>query len=56
MDSAISFANGSQILALNSCDRLCYVIQPFIQEILNQFVQLNSLDQAIVIGAKSIIK
>ncbi|MTF40713.1 MBL fold metallo-hydrolase [Cyanobacterium aponinum] len=52
MDSAISFANGSQILALNSCDRLCYVIQPFIQEILNQFVQLNSLDQAIVIGAK----
>lgn len=52
MNSTISFANGTQILAINSCDRICYAIQPLIQEILNQFVELNNLDQAITIGAK----
>lgn len=51
MTDIISFMKGSQLQALTSSDRLCYAIQPFIQEILNQFVSLNDLGEAILRSA-----
>jgi hypothetical protein len=51
MADIISFMKGSQLQALTSSDRLCYAIQPFIQEILNQFVILKDLGEAILRSA-----
>jgi hypothetical protein len=53
MDNIISFARGAQIRPLNASDRLCYAIQPFIQEIFDQFLALNDLGQAITQAAKN---
>ncbi len=53
MDNAISFVRGSQIRPLNAGDRICYAIQPFIQEIFNQFLELNDLGKAITQAAKN---
>ncbi len=47
MDNVISFVRGAQISSLNASDRICYAIQPFIQEIFNQFLELNDLGKAI---------
>ena len=50
--NAIAFTSGSQIKPMNAADRICYIIQPFIQEIFDSFVESNDLNQAIVQAAK----
>jgi L-ascorbate metabolism protein UlaG (beta-lactamase superfamily) len=52
MDNVISFVKGSQIRPLNASDRICYAIQPFIQEIFNCFLELDNLGEAITQAAK----
>jgi hypothetical protein len=53
MDNAISFVRGAQISSLNACDRICYAIQPFIQDIFNQFIECNDLGKAITQAANN---
>lgn len=53
MNNIISFVRGAQIRSLNASDRICYAIQPFIQEIFNQFLELNNLGEAITQAAKN---
>ena len=50
--NAIAFTSGSQIKPMNAADRICYIIQPFIQEIFDFFVESNDLNQAIIQAAK----
>ena len=52
MNNTISFVQSSQIRAISSIDSVCHVIQPLIQEILSQFVDLKSLDQAVTIATE----
>ena len=51
MTDIVSFSKGTQLQALTSSDRLCYAVQPFIQEILNQVVVLKDLREAILRSA-----
>ncbi|MDJ0713522.1 MAG: MBL fold metallo-hydrolase [Prochloraceae cyanobacterium] len=47
MNNVISFVRGSQIRPINESDRICYVIQPFIQEVLDRFIESHNLGTAI---------
>ncbi|AFY58616.1 hypothetical protein Riv7116_6267 [Rivularia sp. PCC 7116] len=47
MNNAISFSQGSQIRPFNVNDRVCLAIQPFIQEVLNRFVECQNLGESI---------
>ncbi|GAX37846.1 MBL fold metallo-hydrolase [Nodularia sp. NIES-3585] len=51
MDHTISFAKGAQISTITASDRLCSVIQPFIQEIFNSLLEFNNFGQAILQAA-----
>lgn len=51
MDNVISFVRGAQIRPFNASDRICYTIQPFIQEIFDQFLELNDFGKAITQAA-----
>jgi L-ascorbate metabolism protein UlaG (beta-lactamase superfamily) len=48
MEQVISFTKGSQLRALTAIEHCGYTIQPFIQEILNQFVESDDLKMSIV--------
>lgn len=51
MDKTISFAKGAQLHTMNASDRLCSVIQPFIQEIFSCLLEFNNFGQAILQAA-----
>lgn len=53
MDNVISFVRGAQIRPFNASDRICYTILPFIQEIFNQFLELNDFGKAITQAANN---
>jgi L-ascorbate metabolism protein UlaG (beta-lactamase superfamily) len=53
MVQTISFTKGSQLRALTLCDYNSMAIQPFIQDVLNRFVESDDLEQAIVQAAQS---
>ncbi|MBE7385619.1 MAG: MBL fold metallo-hydrolase [Leptolyngbya sp. SIO1E4] len=53
MTQTISFTKGSQLQAFTLCDFNSMAIQPFIQDVLNQFVESDDLEQAILAAAKS---
>jgi hypothetical protein len=48
MEQVISFTKGSQLRALTATEYCGYTIQPFIQEILDQFVKSGDLKMSIV--------
>jgi L-ascorbate metabolism protein UlaG (beta-lactamase superfamily) len=47
MVQPLSFCRGAQISPLNTNDQVCHVIQPFIQELLDRFVDCHELAPAI---------
>lgn len=47
MANFISFCRGAQLRPVNANDQICIAIQPFIQEILNHFVECQNLAQSI---------
>lgn len=51
MNNIISFTKGAQLSTMNASDRLCDVIQPFIQEIFNSLIELNNFSKAILQAA-----
>ncbi len=53
MNSVISFARGAQLNTLTVCDCNSLTVKPFIQDILNQFIELDDLAQAILQAAQS---
>lgn len=52
MNNAITFTKGAQIRSINANDRVCTIIQPFIQEIFNKFLEVNGFAQAITQAAE----
>lgn len=53
MDNVISFVRGAQIRPLSASDHICYAIQPFIQDVLNEVIESNDLGKAITQAAKN---
>jgi hypothetical protein len=53
MEQVISFTKGSQLRALTATEYCGYTIQPFIQEILDQFVKSDDLKMSIVQGCEN---
>ncbi|WGV27157.1 MBL fold metallo-hydrolase [Halotia branconii] len=53
MEQVISFTKGSQLQALTASEYFGYSIQPFIQDILNQFVECDNLKMSIIQAAKN---
>lgn len=53
MAQTISFTKGSQLRTLTLCDYNSMAIQPFIQEVLNRFVESDDLEKAILEAAKN---
>ncbi|MGD1931531.1 MAG: MBL fold metallo-hydrolase [Leptolyngbyaceae cyanobacterium] len=53
MPQTVSFVKNSQLRAFTLCDYNSMAIQPFIQEILNRFVELDDLEKAILAAAKN---
>ncbi len=53
MDNTVSFVRGAQIRPLNASDHICYAIQPFIQEVLNQVTESHDLGKAITQATKN---
>jgi len=53
MKQVISFTKGSQVRALTASDLCSFSIQPFVQDILNRFVESNDLETAIVRAAEN---
>lgn len=51
MKNPISFCRGAQIQPINVNDQICRAIQPFIQDVLDRFVDCQNLPQAIVQAA-----
>jgi glyoxylase-like metal-dependent hydrolase (beta-lactamase superfamily II) len=51
MDNRISFTRGAQLYTVNASDRICSVIQPFIQEIFSCLLEFNNFGQAILQAA-----
>ena len=51
MNQTISFTQGAQISTISVSDRLCFAIQPFVQEIFNYLVELKNFKQAILQAA-----
>jgi hypothetical protein len=52
MTTVLSFSKGAQIRSLSASDYLCYGIQPFIQDVLDQFVETGNLERAILTAAE----
>lgn len=51
MTNSISFCRGAQIRPFNVNDRICIAVQPFIQEVLDCFVESGDLAQSIAEAA-----
>jgi len=51
MENKIAFAKGAQVSTVNASDRLCSVVQPFVQEIFNSLLELKNFRQAILQAA-----
>ncbi len=53
MKNSISFCRGAQLKPINFNDQVCLTVQPFIQEILDRFVECESLDRSIAEAAEN---